>query len=115
VRDGTIVGRDHFALEGSEGAGTPEVIASFLRQHYSAATTLPPEIVKPATLPESASLETFLTERRRGPARLLGPQRGRKRHLAELAEPNATDALEQERVRWLADRGKSEFALRELQ
>jgi len=115
VRDGTIVGRDHFALEGSEGAGTPEVIASFLRQHYSAATTLPPEIVTPATLPEAASLETFLTERRGGPARLLVPQRGKKRHLAELAERNATDALEQERVRWLADRGKTEVALRELQ
>ncbi|HEY6203393.1 MAG TPA: excinuclease ABC subunit UvrC [Candidatus Limnocylindria bacterium] len=115
VRDGTIVGRDHFALEGSEGAGPPEVVASFLRQHYSAATTLPPEIVTPMALPESASLETFLTERRGGPARLLVPQRGKKRHLAELAERNATDALEQERVRWLADRGKTEVALRELQ
>src|SRR5258705_9656345 len=115
VRDGTIVGRDHFALEGSEGAGPPEVIASFLRQHYSAATTLPPEIVTPATLPEAASLEAFLTERRGGPARLLVPQRGKKRHLAELAERNATDALEQERVRWLADRGKTDVALKELQ
>jgi len=115
VRDGTVVGRDHFALEGSEGAGPPEVIASFLRQHYSAATTLPPEIVTPTTLPEADSLETFLTERRGGPARLLVPQRGKKRHLAELAERNANDALEQERVRWLADRGKTEVALRELQ
>ena len=115
VRDGTIVGRDHFALEGSEGAGPPEVIASFLRQHYSAATTLPPEIVTPTTLPEAESLEAFLTERRGGPARLLVPQRGKKRHLAELAERNAKDALEQERVRWLADRGKTEVALRELQ
>src|SRR5438477_1489886 len=115
VRDGTIVGRDHFALEGSEGAGAPEVIASFLRQHYSAATMLPPEIVTPAALPDAASLEAFLTERRGGPARLHVPQRGKKRHLAELAERNARDALEQERVRWLADRGKTDVALRELQ
>ncbi|HEV8672058.1 MAG TPA: excinuclease ABC subunit UvrC [Candidatus Limnocylindria bacterium] len=115
VRDGTIVGRDHFALEGSEGAGAAEVIASFLRQHYSAATMLPPEIVTPAALPDAASLEAFLTERRGGPARLHVPQRGKKRHLAELAERNAKDALEQERVRWLADRGKTEIALRELQ
>ena len=46
--------------------------------------------------------------------RILVPQRGKKRHLAELAERNARDALEQERVRWLADRGKTETALREL-
>jgi excinuclease ABC subunit C len=76
---------------------------------------LPPEIVTPTTLPEADALETFLTERRGGPARLLVPQRGKKRHLAELAERNAKDALEQERVRWLADRGKTEVALRELQ
>jgi excinuclease ABC subunit C len=115
VRDGTIVGRDHFALEGAEGAPAAEVIASFLRQHYSAATMLPPELVTPTTLPEAESLEAFLTERRGGPARLHVPQRGKKRHLAELAERNAQDALEQERVRWLADRGKTEVALRELQ
>jgi excinuclease ABC subunit C len=115
VRDGTIVGRDHFALEGSEGAGAPEVIASFLRQHYSAATMLPPEIVTPSVLPDAAALELFLTERRGGPARLHVPQRGKKRHLAELAERNAKEALEQERVVWLADRGKTDVALRELQ
>jgi len=115
VRDGTIVGRDHFALEGSEGAAAAEVTASFLRQHYSAATMLPPEIVTPTALPDAASLETFLTERRGGPARLHVPQRGKKRHLAELAERNAHDALEQERVVWLADRGKTDIALRELQ
>jgi excinuclease ABC subunit C len=115
VRDGTIVGRDHFALEGAEGAPAAEVIASFLRQHYSAATMLPPEIVTPTKLPDAESLEAFLSERRGGPARLHVPQRGKKRHLAELAERNATDALEQERVRWLADRGKTEVALRELQ
>ncbi len=115
VRDGTVVGRDHFALEGSEGATTTEVIASFLRQHYAAAGVLPPEIVVPEALPESESLEAFLTERRAGPLRIHVPQRGRKRHLAELAARNAADALEQERVRWLADRGKTDVALKELQ
>ena len=107
VRDGTVVGRDHFALEGSEGASPADVVASFLRQHYSAAGALPPEIVTPVALPETAELEAFLSERRGGPAAVHVPQRGRKRHLAELAARNAADALEQERVRWLADRGKT--------
>src|SRR5882672_6293890 len=54
-------------------------------------------------------------ERRGGPLKIHVPQRGRKRHLAELAARNAADALEQERVRWLADRGKTDVALKELQ
>ena len=115
VREGTVVGRDHFALEGSEGATPAEVIASFLRLHYGAAGDLPPEIVTPEPLPDAESLEIFLSERRGGPVRIHVPQRGRKRHLAELAVRNATDALEQERVRWLADRGKTDTALKELQ
>ncbi len=115
VRDGTVVGRDHFALEGSEGATPAEVVASFLRLHYSAAGVLPPEIVVPVAVPESETLEVFLAERRGGPVEIHVPQRGRKRHLAELAARNAADALEQERVRWLADRGKTDVALKELQ
>lgn len=115
VRDGTVVGRDHFALEGSEGATTPEVIASFLRLHYASAGALPPEIVTPAPLPDSDTLTEFLAARRDGPVAIHVPQRGRKRRLAELAARNAADALEQERVRWLADRGKTDVALKELQ
>jgi excinuclease ABC subunit C len=114
VRDGTIVSRDHFALEGSEGAGAPEVLASFLRQHYAIAAAVPPEIVVPAAFPDEEGFVAFATERRQGPVHILVPQRGKKRHLADLAERNAKDALEQERVRWLADRGKTETALREL-
>lgn len=114
VRDGTVVGRDQFFLEGSEGAGVAEVLSSFLRQHYSAATALPPEIVVPVALPDADDLARYAEERRGGRVRLLVPRRGKKRRLAQLAERNAADALRQERVRWLADRGRTQAALREL-
>ena len=115
VRDGTVVGRDHFALEGSEGATPADVVESFLRLQHSAAGALPPEIVTPDPIAETANLETFLASARGGPVSVLVPQRGRKRHLAELAQRNAADALEQERVVWLADQGKTDAALAELQ
>ena len=115
VRDGTIVGRDHFALEGSEGATPADVVESFLRLQHSAGGALPPEIVTPDPIVETENLERFLSDARGGPVRVLVPQRGRKRHLAELAQRNAADALEQERVVWLADRGKTDTALAELQ
>ena len=115
VRDGTVVGRDHFFLEGTEGATSAEVLGSFLRQHYAAAATFPPEIVVPEAIPDAATFVVFAEEKRGTHVELHVPQRGKKRRLIELAVRNAQDALEQERVRWLADRGKTDSALTELQ
>ncbi len=115
VRDGTVVGRDQFFLEGSEGAGPAEVLGSFLRQHYAAAPTLPAEIVVPLAIPEAETFARFASEKRGGRVNVHVPQRGTKRRLAELAARNAREALDQERVRWLADRGKTDTALAELQ
>ena len=114
VRDGTITGREQFFLEGVTGAPPGEVLASFLRQHYSLATNVPPEIVVAEDVPEVAAFEAFATERRGSRVTLHQVQRGRKRHLAELATRNAGEAVEAERVRWLADRGKTQEALEEL-
>lgn len=114
VRDGTIVGRDQFFLEGSEGATVGEVGGSFARQYYSAAAEIPNEILTAAPIPDADAFAAFAQERRGRRVELLVPQRGRKKRLVELATRNAEDALRQERVRWLADRGKTQEALVQL-
>ncbi len=114
VRDGTITGREQFFLEGTTGASGAEVLASFVRQHYALATNVPPEIVLADDIPERAAFEAFASERRGAKAIVRVAQRGKKRHLAELATRNAEEAVAAERVRVLADRGKSETALAEL-
>ena len=114
VREGTIVGRDQFFLEGAEGASPSEVLGSFLRQHYAAATSVPREIVVPEPVAEAAAFVAFAQELRGTKVRVHVPQRGRKRHLVELALQSARDSLEQERVRWLADRENTREALDQL-
>ena len=114
VRDGTIVGRDHFFLEGSEGATAGEVLGSFVRQYYSAATEIPNEVIAATPIAEADAFAAFAQEKRGRRVELLVPQRGRKRRLVELATRNADDALRQERVRWMADRGKTQEALLQL-
>ncbi len=114
VREGTIVGREHFYLDGAEGATQAEVLASFLRQHYAAATTMPAEIVVPEAVSDAHAFVAFAEELRGTRVRLHVPQRGRKRSLLELAVQSAGDALEQERVRWMADRDNKGKALDEL-
>jgi len=114
VRDGTIIGRDHFFLEGSEDAPAAEVLGSFVRQYYAAAAEIPPEVVTAVTPAEGEAFTAFAQERRGARVHLLVPRRGKKRHLVELATRTAEDALAQERVRWLADRGKTQEALTQL-
>jgi excinuclease ABC subunit C len=69
----------------------------------------------PCELPEHALIESWLTERRGGRVELLVPQRGEKRRLVEMAANNARESLDMARVKWLADRGKTQNALAQLQ
>mgnify|MGYP001582462725 CR=1 FL=1 len=114
VREGTVVGRDQFFLEGPEGAGPAEVTASFVRQHYPSATDLPPELVVATPFPEQDDFARFAAERRTAKVTVHVPRRGRKRTHLELAERNAVEGLQQLRVERLAHPDRSDAALREL-
>ncbi len=114
IRNGSLLGRDVFLLDAAHEAPDQEVLASFLEQYYARATSIPPQILVPFALPETADLEAFLGSRREGPVRLLVPQRGEKRELMALATRNAAETLAREQARWLADQGKTLVALEEL-
>ncbi|HXG40698.1 MAG TPA: excinuclease ABC subunit UvrC [Candidatus Limnocylindrales bacterium] len=114
VRGGKMVGRDVYLLDAPRDVPDEEVVGSFVQQFYSRATSIPPTILVPRTLPDAADLERFLAERRGGAVHLHVPQRGEKRDLLELAERNAAETLARETARWLADQGKTLAALEEL-
>jgi len=115
VRGTKMTGGDHFALDGATDEPAAEVVNSFLKQFYESATYVPRKVLLPVAVPEQALIEEWLSERRGSRVSLLVPQRGMKRHLVTMAEDNAREALEMMRVRWLADSGKTQQALEELQ
>jgi excinuclease ABC subunit C len=114
IRGGKMIGRDVFLLDAAREASDEEVLSSFLLQFYARATSIPPQVLVPAVLPDAADLEAFLTARRGGPSRLAVPQRGEKRELMALATRNAGETLAREQARWMADEGKTLGALEEL-
>ena len=115
VRGVKMVGTDHFALDGAGEASDGEVLASFLKQFYESATYVPRRLLLPVEVPESDLLQAWLSERRGRPVRIVVPQRGEKRRLVEMANNNAAEAQDQAHARWLADSGKTQAALDELQ
>jgi excinuclease ABC subunit C len=114
IRGTKMIGGDHFTLDGAREEADAEVMGSFLKQFYESATYVPRRVVLPLAVPEQGLIGDWLAQRRGGALQLLVPQRGEKRRLVAMAADNARESLEMERVKWLADTGKTRAALEEL-
>ena len=115
IRRGKLIGRDHFLMEGGEGAGTPELLEEFVQQFYEATPDLPQLLVLQHPIESSAVIADWLSEKRGRRVSLVHPQRGAKRRLVTMAEQNAMEGLNQRRIKWLSESDKVLQALTELQ
>jgi excinuclease ABC subunit C len=114
IREGTIIARDVFLLENVGDSRDEEALSAFIKQYYTAASSVPPRVLVPFVPPDASELVTFLESRRGHKVELAVPQRGERRELMDLAARNAADTLSREQARWLADEGKTLAALEEL-
>ncbi len=114
VRNGKMIGREHFILENARDATDADVLGTFLQQYYAATERPPREILVPADPSDLDGLAAFLAERRGSRVTIHVPARGEKRRMVALATQNAVEALAKERAEWLADAGKRDEALDEL-
>jgi len=114
IRDGYLLGRDYFVLEGTSDEDDAHLVASFLQQFYSEATHVPAEVIVPQTPHTARVIEAWLRERRGSKVTIHMPRRGEKRQLLELASENAAETLASLRAQWEADEGRAVTALEEL-
>ena len=117
IRNGKMIGNEHFIVEGARGATDAEVVGSFMQQYYAATTSIPHGVLVPVEPSDAVQLADFLTAGRgprTGRVTIQQPVRGDKRRLVELASQNAREALAREQAEWLADEGKRAIALGEL-
>lgn len=115
VRGTKVIGRDHFVLQGVKEESDAHVVASFLEQFYASAVYVPRDILLPVEPEEATLLSAWLGDRRGARVLARAPQRGEKKQLVQLANENASKTLAMLRVKWLADAGKTQAALEELQ
>lgn len=114
IRNGKMIGREHFIVEGARDVTDGEVLGSFLQQYYAATERPPREVVLPFAPADADGLAAFLTDRRGSRVTLTIPERGHKRRMVALATQNAVEALSRERAEWLADAAKRDEALEAL-
>jgi len=99
LRQGKIVGTEHFAMSAVSEDDPADILAAFLTQFYDREGILPPkEVLLSCSVSENASLEAMLSVKAGRKVKLLVPQRGDKKKLTELAEKNGRELLEKEKV-----------------
>ena len=114
IRNGKMIGREHFIVEGARDVTDAEVLGAFLQQYYAATERPPREVLVPFAPADAHVLREFLADRRGSRVAVRVPERGEKRRLVALATQNAVEALAKERAEWLADTGKRDEALEQL-
>src|SRR5688572_13814364 len=114
VRNGKLIGREHFMVEGARDVDDAGVLGSFLQQYYASTDALPRALLTPLMPSDADELATYLADRRGVRVTITVPERGEKRRLVALATENAVEALARERAEWLADTAKRDEALTEL-
>ncbi|MEO8456524.1 MAG: excinuclease ABC subunit UvrC [Chloroflexota bacterium] len=116
LRKGLIIGRDIFQLDGTLGEADGEVLRAFVEQFYESAPFVPARVILPVKIDDADLIQQWLTERRDGrPVQVMVPQRGEKLQILQRAMDNARESLQQARAKWMADRGKKDQALQQLQ
>ena len=115
IRNGKLIGREYFLMEGADETPDKEVISDFITQFYDQASTVPAQVLLPQEIEEMNIIRTWLNTKRGGSkVEIHIPKRGPKYELIQMAAENATATLEALEAQWHADTHRQEQALSEL-
>ena len=114
VRDGRLIGREHFYLQVAPHDNRSTIINSFLKQFYSGTPFIPKEIMLQEEIEDREVLEQWLSTKRNGKVYIRVPQRGTKEKLVELAEKNARMVLIQDSEKIKREESRTIGALKEI-
>jgi excinuclease ABC subunit C len=115
IRNGKLIGREYFLMEGAEETPDPEVIANFLKQFYIQAPSVPSQVLLPQQIEEMHIIREWLNGKRGGhKVELRIPRKGPQKELIQMAAENASATLEALEAQWHADTHRQEQSLAEL-
>ncbi len=114
VRDGKLIGREHYYMTNVSENNKPEILENFVKQFYAGTPFIPRELMLQEEIDDTQILEQWLTRRRGGRVYIKVPKIGSKEKLVELAAQNAKHILEQDRERLKREEGRTIGAVKEI-
>ncbi|MDO4740828.1 MAG: excinuclease ABC subunit UvrC [Eubacteriales bacterium] len=116
VREGKLIGSEHFVLDRAADEAEGSILLSFILQYYGSDRIPPRELLLSALPEEADTLAQLLSDLSPGRAkvRIHTPQRGEKHHLMELAYKNLREAAVKRKKKLESSFMRTEGALIEL-
>ena len=105
VRDGKLIGRDHFYMKTVPGDTRSMILSSFLKQFYAGTPFIPREIMIQDEIEDQDLIAQWLESRKGKKVRIVVPKKGTKEKLVELAYQNAKLVLLQDKERIKREEG----------
>ena len=115
VREGKLIGRDHFHLNVAVGDQTKTIMTSFIKQFYAGTPFVPRELLLQTPIEDEEVIEAWLSEKRGKKVTIRVPKKGEKERLVDLAKKNADMVLEQDRERIKREERKTIGALKQIE
>ena len=114
VRDGKLIGRDHFYMKTVPGDTRSMILSSFLKQFYAGTPFIPREIMIHDEIEDQDLIAQWLESRKGKKVRIVVPKKGTKEKLVELAYQNAKLVLLQDKERIKREEGRTIGAVKEI-
>lgn len=111
IRNGKLIGREHFYLTGVEHETKNSVMTSFVKQFYAGTPFIPRELILSEALEDQEIIEEWLSSKRGQKVYIKVPVKGEKERLVELARKNASMVLQQDAEKIKREEAKTVGAL----
>lgn len=114
IRDGKLIGREHFYMMHVSGTSRPQILLDFVKQFYAGTPFIPRELMLQEKIEDMEVIEQWLTSRKGGRVYIKVPRIGSKEKLVELAAKNAMLVLSQDKERMKREEGRTIGAVKEI-
>ncbi len=114
IRDGKLIGREHFYMTHVSGNKKEQVLLDFVKQFYAGTPFIPKELMIQEEIEDIEVLEKWLSARKGSRVYIRVPKKGSKEKLVELAAKNAALVLSQDKEKIKREEGRTIGAVKEI-
>lgn len=114
IRDGKLIGRESFVLEGTRSEEPYQIMTSFVKQFYGSSPYIPPLLLLQHPVEDTGVIEKWLRSKRGAKVHIQVPCRGNKKQLVKIVADNAQQGLEQLKIKQLSAPTELAAALAEI-